>query len=272
MARLRMLRDGVHRLAPTVGYLAQDAAQVSRDRDVRLDWRKWYKTARWQRLRWSVLLRDLFTCQMCGHAEADTSLLVADHIAAHRGDEALFWDDGNLQCLCKTCHDGEKQREEARGFTARPDWLPRSAVPVTIVCGPPMAGKSSHVAQHAGPDDVVIDLDQIACALAGIAFTHGWSRDRWLGPAIRRRNAMLADLSREDRAVSAWLIVSAPSSDERRWWADKLGGTVVLLDVPKDECLRRLAASMDRDVERTTSGIRAWWAAARRARGTGPEA
>ncbi|PSJ19969.1 HNH endonuclease, partial [Halomonas sp. ND22Bw] len=30
----------------------------------------------------------------------------------HRGDEALFWDFDNLQCLCGACHSGAKQREE----------------------------------------------------------------------------------------------------------------------------------------------------------------
>lgn len=83
-------------------------------RDQNVEWRKWYKTARWQRLRWSVLERDLFTCCRCGQLVSDTKLLVADHKRAHRGDEALFWDAGNLQCMCKTCHDRDKQREERR--------------------------------------------------------------------------------------------------------------------------------------------------------------
>jgi 5-methylcytosine-specific restriction endonuclease McrA len=114
MARLKMLRDGTHRLPPMVGYLTRSAAQASRDRDARLAWRAWYKTARWQRLRWDVLVRDLFTCAMCGVVKgSDTSLLVADHKVPHRGDPDLFWDAGNLQCLCKRCHDGAKQRAEA---------------------------------------------------------------------------------------------------------------------------------------------------------------
>ena len=62
-----------------------------------------------------VLVRDLFTCQWpgCGRIEANTSQLVADHRRPHRGDERLFWDDRNLQCLCKPCHDGPKARAEA---------------------------------------------------------------------------------------------------------------------------------------------------------------
>ncbi|TPW28600.1 HNH endonuclease [Martelella alba] len=83
-----------------------------RRRDQVVAWRSWYKTTRWQKLRWSVLKRDGFTCAMCGKVEADTSQLVADHMTPHRGDAVLFWDRDNLQCLCKTCHDSEKQRAE----------------------------------------------------------------------------------------------------------------------------------------------------------------
>lgn len=41
--------------------------------------------------------------------------LVADHKTPHRGDVALFWDEQNLQCLCKPCHDRDKQRAERGG-------------------------------------------------------------------------------------------------------------------------------------------------------------
>lgn len=85
-------------------------------------WKAWKKTARWQCLRWSVLVRDRFTCQRkgCGRIEADTSQLVADHIKAHKGDERLFWDEANLQCLCKPCHDGPKQSFERTGRQKQP--------------------------------------------------------------------------------------------------------------------------------------------------------
>lgn len=63
----------------------------------------------------ATLTRDLFTCQMCGRIEANTSALVADHRKPHRGDERLFWDPANLWTLCKSpCHDKHKQREEQR--------------------------------------------------------------------------------------------------------------------------------------------------------------
>ena len=112
MARLTRLKPRLsHRRPVSAAPSGRQAYDAARDKQ---EWRRWYKTARWQRLRMVVLTRDLFTCQRCWRIEADTSLLVADHRRAHRGDEALFWDERNLQCLCKRCHDSAKQREEHR--------------------------------------------------------------------------------------------------------------------------------------------------------------
>lgn len=37
---------------------------------------------------------------------------VVDHIEPHQGDQLVFWDRDNWQPLCKTHHDGAKQRGE----------------------------------------------------------------------------------------------------------------------------------------------------------------
>lgn len=114
MAKLTSLRPVLGSLAPTIGRLP---GRESYDRERRtISWRKWYKTARWQKLRIVIFIRDRFTCQMpgCGRLEGNTSQLVCDHRRPHRGDEQLFWAETNLQTLCKPCHDGAKQREERR--------------------------------------------------------------------------------------------------------------------------------------------------------------
>lgn len=114
MAKLTSLKPMLGSLAPMIGRLPGREAYDAERRTV--TWRGWYKLARWKRLRLAIFARDLFTCQMaeCGQIEGDTSLLVADHVKRHNGDERLFWDEGNLQTLCKPCHDGAKQREERR--------------------------------------------------------------------------------------------------------------------------------------------------------------
>ena len=110
--RLKQVRGPLSPLKPKIAFLNDDKAAVSRARDRSHEYRAWYKTQAWRRKRWAVLVRDLFTCQLCQKLEANTSQLVADHKTPHRGDEALFWDDVNIWCLCKPCHDGAKQREE----------------------------------------------------------------------------------------------------------------------------------------------------------------
>jgi 5-methylcytosine-specific restriction protein A len=95
-------------------------AEQRRAHDRRRDeqeWRGWYKTARWQKLKQRVHVRDLYICQatgvMCkGRHPADDSP-VADHIEEHEGDPDLFWDENNIRTVSKAYHDGERQREQA---------------------------------------------------------------------------------------------------------------------------------------------------------------
>lgn len=111
MAKLKTIRPLVGSLAPRLRSFSKNEKLRSRERDANQSWRRLYKTARWQKLRWSILVRDALTCKICSKLETDTSQLVCDHIEPHRGDEVLFW-RGPFQTLCKPCHDSTKQREE----------------------------------------------------------------------------------------------------------------------------------------------------------------
>lgn len=110
MGRLRAMAPRVRTLVPRVAS-AKVAGETRGPAEAH--WRAWYKTRAWQRLRWQVLVDALFTCARCGRSEHDTRQLVADHKVPHRGDARVFWDKGNLQCLCVACHAGAKQREES---------------------------------------------------------------------------------------------------------------------------------------------------------------
>lgn len=76
----------------------------------------------------AVFNRDGYRCQTCGKLcrGRGPHSPVCDHVVPHKGDEALFFDPHNLQTLCKSCHDGDKQRQEVRGFSAEigPDGYP----------------------------------------------------------------------------------------------------------------------------------------------------
>lgn len=75
---------------------------------------KLYDRVEWKRLR----LEQLRAAPFCAFCNAQGHLVpatVVDHRIPHRGDEALFFDRGNLQSLCKRCHDGAKQALEKSG-------------------------------------------------------------------------------------------------------------------------------------------------------------
>jgi len=78
------------------------------------EWRRWYKTARWQKRRAAQLASEPL-CAICLAAGRVTAATVADHIEPHRGDPVKFW-EGALQSLCDEapwrCHSSVKQREE----------------------------------------------------------------------------------------------------------------------------------------------------------------
>ena len=64
--KLSNLKPSLSTLAPRLGYAPGDEKARDRQRRDTQPWRTWYKTARWERLRKQVLVRDLYTCQRTG--------------------------------------------------------------------------------------------------------------------------------------------------------------------------------------------------------------
>ena len=69
---------------------------------------------RWEKAR-ATHLRHEPLCRMCRARGVTTTASVVDHIVPHKGDQERFWDKGNWQSLCGTCHDGAKQSLERTG-------------------------------------------------------------------------------------------------------------------------------------------------------------
>lgn len=261
MGRLKQLGPRIGALPPLFGAASRQEArrQFDRQRLEDQEWRRWYGLQRWKDLRWSVLVRDRFTCQMCGLLDGDTSQLVADHVEPHRGDPDKFW-HGPLQTLCKPCHDSTKQRIErsVRRASTKPEWLKPSAIPLTIVCGPPAAGKTTYVKDRASKGDTVIDLDAIVSAMTGGPM-HGWDRERWLHPALFKRNAMLGRLC-QAKSGRAWFIVGEPKAEGRQWWRAKLGASdVVVIETSEAQCIANAVTDSNRNQKQTADAIVDWW-------------
>ena len=68
-------------------------------------WARLYGTARWRAMRLAFLAEHP-CCAMCGAPAS-----VVDHVEPHRGDEALFYSEENLQSLCQSCHSAKTLAE-----------------------------------------------------------------------------------------------------------------------------------------------------------------
>ena len=104
------------------GYCDKHAQQEKRERDKQSEGRrrstrpsrKWYSKKEW-RGKDGKRLRQLNAeplCRLCPDHSKQLAT-IADHVIPHYDDHGLFW-FGELQSLCKSCHDIKKQRLERR--------------------------------------------------------------------------------------------------------------------------------------------------------------
>jgi hypothetical protein len=104
---------------------------------------------------------------------------------------------------------------------------------LTVVVGPPAAGKSTWVLERAKPDDIVVDYDRLAIALSGIG---GDAHDH--PPAVcavtkaARDAAIEAAIKRANR-VDVYLIHSSPSHKRMTEYA-AMGADIVTIDPGRD--------------------------------------
>lgn len=114
---------------------------------------------------------------------------------------------------------------------------------IRLICGPPCAGKTTHVRQRAGDGDLVIDLDEL--------------RGRY-GPAAPAVRAALEDAA-ATHPGDVWVIRTLADPGQRADAARRLGAEEVhVLTVPADEAIAR--ADRDGRPDGTADVIRRWWA------------
>lgn len=107
---------------------------------------------------------------------------------------------------------------------------------LNIVTGPPAAGKTTYVAEHAKTGDIRIDLDHIANALAGEEVGNHEHEAHILTVAKAARQAAIDAAMKQDCDV--WLIHTKPTPQQLDDYQSQ-GATIHEIDPGKDVVMKR---------------------------------
>lgn len=127
---------------------------------------------------------------------------------------------------------------------------------LTVITGPPAAGKTTWAQAHAEPGDIVIDYDRIAQALTADGadeHDHGRLLKR---VASKARTAAIHEALRVCDRIDVWLIHAIPDPDAITWYRQH-GARIIAVDPGRDAVLERIAR--DRPAS-ATRGVDRWYA------------
>jgi 5-methylcytosine-specific restriction enzyme A len=203
----------------------------------------------WQKLR-LMHLRTSPLCVRCEERGWTVPATEVDHIRplARGGTH----DVENLQSLCKSCHSRKTARELRREEG--------NQTMVTIIAGPPGAGKTTYARKHMQWGDLIVDVDGLYAALSGLPW---YEKPQALLPfVLEARDAVLDRLQGESEVRHAWVITSEADAEKRRRLAQRLAaGVVIVMETSASDCIKRIAQDERRAEHAQLWGelVNQWW-------------
>nr|DAN48713.1 MAG TPA: HNH endonuclease [Bacteriophage sp.] len=191
---------------------------------------RFYARKAWRDLRNRLIVERHAVCARCGRSFAPATERVIAHHIVELTDETLndpmiALNQDNVELLCWACHN----HTHGYSFGNRQ---------VFIVWGPPLAGKSTYVAEQAAPGDLIVDMDSLWTAISTLPKygRHEAIRQNVFG----LRDALLNQIHvRLGAWNTAWVIGGYPRKGEREALAARLGANLIEIESSREECIQR---------------------------------
>ena len=200
--------------------------------------KQFYKSKAWIKLRQILIDEQLVKhsevkCAKCGRIIVNPWEIIAHHkqelTLENLNNAEISLNQNNIELICfHPCHNSEHFRY---GF--------ENLRKVIVVHGSPLSGKTSYVKEHAGKDDIIIDIDSLWSGLS--------NNPRYVKPNTLKGfifaiyNACIENVTmRTGQWNNAWIIGSLPRVLERNRLIERLGAESIHINTPKEVCLERL--------------------------------
>ena len=214
-----------------------------------------YRTKEWRKLL-DVIKNDRVNedgqiiCEHCGKPIVKAYDIIGHHkkelTEENVNDAEVSLNPDNVELVHHRCHNYIHGK---LGYSMRQ---------VYLVYGSPLSGKTSWVKENASEGDMIIDMDSIWQCVSGCK--------RYVKPprlksiVFKVRDMLIESVKyRYGKWNSAYIIGGYPFAAERERLIKDVGAREIFIDVPKEECMRRLHADPDRNCEEYERYIDEWF-------------
>lgn len=214
-----------------------------------------YRSPEWEKFRLLVINERLTEkgetiCEHCGKSILKPFDLILHHkivlTEENYNDANISLNPQNIMLVHHKCHNLIHNK---LGYSQRQ---------VYIVYGSPLSGKTSFVKENAAEGDLIIDMDNIWQCVSGCKRYVKPNRLKSIVFSVRD-NLIESVKYRRGKWLNAYIIGGYPFQAERERLADQLGARMIHIDTGKDECLKRLYSSSDRDIPEWEKYINDYW-------------
>lgn len=216
-----------------------------------------YKSREWLRFR-EVFIANMTDiiyghvyCSHCHKPILNPNDLIVHHKIELTDDNVndynICLNEDNAEIICFKCHNKEHRR-----------FGHENSKQVYLVWGSPCSGKSTWVSSVAQPNDLIIDVDNI---YEMISINKRYTKPNTLKNIAFDIRDMLYDVvkCRRGKWSNAFIIGGYPTKGERERLLQQLNAQSKYIQASKEECLKRLYDSKDRDINEWEKYIEDWF-------------